>query len=119
MFIYAGQIGLQNLSQEEAKEFIDFINADLTEGDAGTVRAVTSNEIHKNGLDSLMTVVGQAADVIEVAGFMYGAAKTTKKLPYFYAKSLEWLKKKNKSTEHMEQVKKMVDFMANEDHEEK
>ena len=108
MFIPLGQIGMGQLTEDEKREFIDFLNAKLAEEGAGSVKPIMEDEIHKN---SAFDVLSNTLNVIAAVQIIGGAASKNKKVRDIYDQAVVWMKSKGKDTAHMGDVEKTISFM--------
>lgn len=100
--IFVGQLGLGDCSEEERKEFLEWINEELkSRGHGEELKPLTNEEIKTKGLEYLgKEVLSRLADIITVIGFSYwflpSHIKEILTVDYFIQKAKEWTAKHKK-----------------------
>lgn len=96
--IFIGQLGLGNCSEEEKKEFLEWVNEELkNRGYGEELKPLTNKELKTKGLGENLS---HLADIITIIGFSYwflpSHIKEILTVGYFIQKAKEWIAKHKK-----------------------
>ncbi len=96
--IFIGQLGLGEYSEEEKKEFLEWINKELKyRGYGEELRPLNNKNIKIKGSEE---VLSRVADIIAIVGFSYwllpSEIKKILTVDYFIQKAKEWIEKYKK-----------------------